>query len=366
MSEKKMNILHLQNHLNLSCGVSKTIYLITKNTSPSFNHFIACFGGDGFSRFESINIKPLILKDHKNSAFGFVRHFIKLYSFCKKKQIHIIHSHHRYFDLLAFLISRIIKVKTITSVQSKVYNHKLFSYKSDILIACSNTIKNHLIKNFKIEANRIKVIYNSVDPSEVILTKTKTELLNSLEIPSEKFIIGYIGRLDFKEKGIDILLEAFLNLSKVNRDLFLLLVGNGIDEKKIKEFITQNKLRAKVINSQADIFNYFQLLNLFVLPSRVDPFPLVMLEAGLTRKPFIGSNVDGIAELIDNEKTGLVFETGDVKQLSNCISRLIDNKEFARNLSENLYKKINENFLTPMMIELFLQEYNNLLDQDVV
>ncbi len=361
-----MNILHLQNHLNISCGVSKTIYLIAKNTSSQFQHFAACYGGDGFSRFESINIKPVILKDHKNSVFGFVRHLIKLYSFCKQNQINIIHSHHRYFDLLAFLLSRIIKVKTITSVHSIVFGKKFFSYKSDFLIACSNSIKSHLINNFNIDDRRIKVIYNSVDPKEIVLTITKTELLNSLDIPLDKFIIGYFGRLDFKEKGIDILLEAFLNLSKINKGVFLLLIGNGIDEIKIRSFIAQSKLNAKVMNSQKDIYNYFQLLDVFILPSRVDPFPLVMLEAGLMRKPFIGSNVDGIAELIDNEKIGLLFETGDVKQITNCILRLIDNKEFARNLSENLYKKINENFLTPMMVELYQQEYNNLLGQDVV
>lgn len=356
MSEKEIKILHLQTNINLACGISKTIYLIAKNTSSQFKHHIFCFGGDGFSRFESINIKPVILKKYNNSVFAFVIHCLKLYTFCKEKQINIIHSHHRYFDLLAYLISRFLKIKTVTSVHSKVYNYKLISYKSDLLIACSNAIKNHLIKNFKIDGNRIKVIYNSVDPTEVMLTKTKTELLCLLEIPTNNFVIGYFGRLDFKEKGIDILLKAFHNLSELNKDLFLLLVGNGIDENQIREFITQNKLKAKVINSKEDIFNYYQLLDLFVLPSRTDSFPLVMLEAGLMKKTFIGSNVDGIAELINNEKDGLLFESGNSIDLQNKILKIYSDKNFTDQLAQNLHTKILQSY----NVKSIIPQYENL------
>lgn len=364
MSEKKINILHLQNYLNISCGVSKTIYLIAKNTSSQFNHYVACIGGDGFSRFESININPLILKYHNNSVFGFLKHLIKLYSFCKQHQINIIHSHHRYFDLLSFFISRTLKIKTITSVHSKVFNHKLFSYKSDYLIACSDLIKAHLTNEFKIDESRIKVIYNCVDPAEVMLTKTKTELLDSLDIPSDKFIIGYFGRLDFKEKGVDILLEAFLRLSKLNKDLFLLLIGNGIDENKIREFITKNKLSAKMMNSQEDIFNYYQLLDLFVLASRVEPFGIVMIEAGIMNIPFVGSNVDGIAELIENGKDGLLFEPGNSFDLENKILKIIDDRKLAKNLAKNLNKKVLNQFTPQNIIPLYQKLYLKIFENE--
>lgn len=362
MSEKKINILHLQNHLNISCGVSKTIYLIVKNTSSQFNNYIFCFGGDGFSRFGFLNIRPVILKDYKNSSFGFVMHLIKLHRFCKENQINIIHSHHRYFDLLAFLISQTLKINTITSVQSKVYDQKFLSYKSDILVACSNYIKEHLINNYKIDERRIKVIHNTVDPKEFVPTKTKAALINELNIPADKFIIGYFGRFDFKEKGIDILLEAFLNLSKVNMDLFLLLVGNGVDENKIIQFVTQNNLSANVVNSQIDIFNYYQLLDIFVLPSRIDPFPVVMLETGIMKIPFIGSNVDGIAELIEDGKDGLLFQSENSDDLQNKILKIYNNKKLADDLAENLNKKVLINYSVQKIIPQYEELYKKLAE----
>lgn len=362
MSEKKINILHLQNNLDISCGISRAIYLITKNTTSLIQHFVACFGGDGFSRFESINIKPFILNDYKIYSFGLLSNMIELYSFCKKNKINIIHSYNRYFDLIAFLLSRIVKVKIVTSVQSKVFNYKFLSYKSRLLIACSNSIKKHLIKNYKIDKRRISVIHNAVDPKEFVVTKTKNELINELNIPNDKFIIGYFGRLDFKEKGVDILLDAFLNLSNGNKDIFLFLVGNGVDEVKIKSLISINKLSAKVINSQEDICNYYQLLDVFVLPSRVDPFPLVMLEAGLMKKPFIGSDVDGIAELIENEKDGLLFESENSDDLKNKILKIIYDKKFSDNLAENLYKKIIANYTVQKTIPQFQELYKKLIE----
>lgn len=364
MSEKKINILHLQNHLNISCGISKTIYLIVKNSLPKFNHQVACLDGDGFPRLHSININTLVLKDFNNSLFGFVKHFIKLYSFCKQNQINIIHSHHRYFDLLAFLISSILKVKTVTSVHSKVYNHKLFSYKSEILIACSNVIKDHLNKCFSIDEDRIKVIHNAVDTNEFIITKTRSELINELDIPDDKYIIGYFGRLDYKEKGVDILLNSFLNLSKVNKDLFLLLVGNGVDENKIREFITQNKLNAKVINSQEDIYNYYQLLDMFVLPSRIEPFGIVTIEAGIMKIPFVGSRVDGIAELIENETDGLLFESGNADDLVSKILKIYNDKKYAYQLAENLYSKVLDSFTVQKIIPKYENIYIKLLNDN--
>ncbi len=361
MSINKINILHLQNHLNISCGISKTIYLIAKNTLSHFNHSIFCFDGDGFFRFESINIKPLILKDYKNSLFGFVRHYIKLYLYCKQNKINIIHSHHRYFDLLAFLISKTLNIKTVTSVHSKVYNRKIFSYKSDKLIACSNYIKEHLINNYKIDERRINVIHNAVDSKEFVPTKTKVALINELNIPADKFIIGYFGRLDFKEKGIDVLLEAFLNLSKANKNIFMLLVGNGVDENKIIEFVTQNELNVKVKISQEDIFNYYQLLDVFVLPSKIETFGIVIIEAGMMKKTVIASNIDGIPELISNGENGLLFESGNVEELKTQITRIYNDRKFGEKLAENLHNEVLDSFTTDRIIPQYEKLYMELL-----
>lgn len=357
-----IRILHLQNYINISCGVSKTIYLIQKNTSPNFHHTLACFGGDGISRFNSLDVKPLILKDYNFFSLKFILHSIKLFTYCKKNKINIIHSHHRYFDFLSYLVSKFLNVKTITSVHSKVHGKKMFSYKADVLIACSNAIKYHLINNFKIAESRISIIYNAVDSDEVLIRKTMTNLLDELKIPEEKLIIGYVGRLNFKEKGVDILLKAFQHIIKDRNDFHLIIMGNGIDKKNIEYFIAISKIPATLIEAQEDVYDYINLFDVFVLPSRIESFGMVILEAGLMKKTVIASNVDGIPEIIDDGENGLLFESGNSIDLGNKILKIIDDKKLANQLAENLNKKVLQQFTVQKIIpeyeRLYLELYN--------
>lgn len=356
-----MNILHISPNFNYACGVSKNIYLILKNWKSEFpydNLFFITNGGDSLDRLNGIevNVNIFSLKKKDKNLFFIGKDVLILLLFCIRNKINIIHSHHRYFDLLAFIISHILNIQTVTTVHSKVFKYKFFSYKSDCLIACSKSIISHLKNEYNIDESRISLIYNCVDLSDALISKTKDELIKQLDIPINKFIIGFFGRLDFKEKGIDILLKAFHNLSKENKDLFLLLVGNGKDDKEVLEFITQNNLAVKFINSQNDIYNYYQLLDLFILPSRVDPFPLVMLEAGLFRIPLIGCKVDGIAEFIEDEKDGLFFEANNCEDLQNKIQKIYNNKTFALQLSKNLHEKVIRDY----DIRHFLTDYRNI------
>ncbi|MFZ2322770.1 MAG: glycosyltransferase family 4 protein [Ignavibacteriaceae bacterium] len=357
-----IRILHLQNYINISCGVSKTIYLIQKNTSPNFHHTLACFGGDGISRFNPLDVRPLILKDYKFFSLKFILHSVKLFTYCKKNKINIIHSHHRYFDFLSYLVSKFLNVKTITSVHSKVHDKKMFSYKADVLIACSNAIKYHLINNFKIAESRISIIYNPVDSDEVLIRKTMTNLLDELKIPEEKLIIGYVGRLNFKEKGVDILLKAFQHIIKDRNDFHLIIMGNGIDKKNIEYFIAISKIPATLIEAQEDVYDYINLFDVFVLPSRIESFGMVILEAGLMKKTVIASNVDGIPEIIDDGENGLLFESGNSIDLGNKILKIIDDKKLANQLAENLNKKVLQQFTVQKIIpeyeRLYLELYN--------
>ena len=87
-------------------------------------------------------------------------------------------------------------------------------------------------------------------------------------------------------------------------------MGAGEELKFINDFIKKNNLKALVLPSKENVFDYFNIIDIVVLPSRIDPFPLVMLESGLMKKAFIGSSVDGIKEFIVNGKDGIRFSKG--------------------------------------------------------
>ncbi|MEO8231851.1 MAG: glycosyltransferase family 4 protein [Ignavibacteriota bacterium] len=358
-----IKILHLQTEINLACGVTRTISQIIKNSSTNFEHHLIAIGGDGVKRFNNFGFSPQIINLNKDSFYGTIKILYRIFKYCKKNSIQIIHCHHRYFDSIIWILKSLLKIKTITSVQSKVSGKKTFSYKAEILIACSKAIKNHLINNFQINENRIRVIYNAVELKSILNTKEKNQIAKEIGIKVDKHIIGFVGRIDFAEKGVDILLEAFNQLSNSNPSVHLLLVGDGPNNQEVKKYYDLKKENTTLLSAKENIFDYYNLMDVIVLPSRVDPFPLAMLETGLMSKPFIGSNVDGIPEIIIDGHNGLLFESENVEELKNQILKVINDKELSEKLAKNLNRTVLESYTTDKILPKYKEVYLDVLRQ---
>ena len=352
-----IKILHLQPELNKTCGITKSILLLCQHSPAEFQHIVFTLGGDNINQFEENGIQVHVLKADRNSFVHSLKIIINLVRLCRNETIDIFHSHHRYFDLTAYFVSKFSKIKRITSVHSKVEGKKFFSYKSPYLIAVGESIKAHLINYYRINKNRISVINNfTVIPSETVTDALGRQ--NSL--PKDKKIILFAGRFS-KEKGIDILLRAVEKLKTKGENFFLVLVGDGEESDFVYDFISNKFLNAAVVFTQDDISIYYKNADLVVLPSRVDPFPLVMLEAGAFAKPFVGSNVDGIAEFIENEKDGMLVQPENVDELAGAIESLIKNSQHASFLGTNLFEKVRQKYLPGNIIPRFIELYNKVV-----
>jgi glycosyltransferase involved in cell wall biosynthesis len=358
-----LKILHLQTEINKTCGISRTIFLIIKNSTGDIEHSIVTFGGDNITYFIKEKIDILQLPLTRKSVIGTVKTFLFLWKYCSKNQIDIIHSHHRYFDLLCFCLSGIINIKTITSVHSKVYGLRSLSYKADKLIAAGVNIREHLINYYKKNPNKVEVIQNFVDFDYLRLSSSGIDLKKSLNLPDDFTTIGFVGRISRKEKGIDILLKAFYEISKKLSNIYLLLVGNGEDAEFVELFIKEKKMTALLVKENNSVADFYNIIDLFILPSRVDPFPLVMLESGAMKIPFIGSNVDGIKEYINDGINGLLFKNEDVADLVEKIEYLLKNKEFAFQLGVNLFRKVKDNNTVENILPKYEKLYKRLCNQ---
>lgn len=349
-------ILHLQNIAEVSNGVIRHISILAKNTH-AHTHFLALSNNkmpedDLRYTFEDV----LILSANSN----FVKDFFSLLKYCKSNNINIIHSHHRYFDLHAFLISKLLPLKTITTVHSKVYGRKVISYKSEKIIAVSNAIKSHLINHFRVPAKKIEVLYNFIDTDYIRIDEEREIFRNKLDLNNNDIVVGYYGRLDLKEKGIDILIEAFNILQNRYEKIKLFLMGDGCDKDSITELIKSYKIKSIIMDGQNNVFNYSQAIDIFVLPSRVDPFPYVMLETAYLKIPFVGSNVDGIAEYIINGVNGLSFEKDNSNQLAEQIEILINDNTLKEYIVKNNYNKVTSFYMKEQFIEIYDHLYSSI------
>ena len=337
------NILHITPDFNYSCGRSKLAFIYLKHfsTSKGFQiHFITN-GGDSIERLKEIsNLKFEIF----NFSTGY-RNLIYKSSFYRSlkqyvlnNEIDLIHTHHRFAELIATRIGTELKIKTITSAHSFVKGFNRTSFKSNRIISVSNSLSNYLIENFNVNKERLITLYNPLDKFTQINTETINRFRLEKSISSDKKVLLYIGRIG-KDKGYDTLISSLAYVTRKDKNVIMLV--NGHAKEKIFSHKSTSNNNIIFIPPQKDNYYLYSLADIVVLPSRVDPFPFVMIEAGSYKKPFIGGNTGGIAEFIEDGNNGLLVDPENPQVLAEKIIYLLNNPQIGRTMGEKLYEKVN-------------------------
>lgn len=364
-TQTKMNILYISPDFDYACGVSRYVYQCLQHFSEkdNFNVYFITNRGDSLDRIsDNKNIKLHLLdfeKDHKN-PFKFIEDFFHLLLYCKKNKIDIIHTHHRYLELLSVLVSNFTTVKTITTVHSFVKGLKSLSFRSDKIITVSKAVEEHLYKNYPQTKGKCETFYNCIEESFYEESGfNPTELRKFLGFNESDKILLFAGRISLV-KGIDIMMESFGKLPP-ELNIKLLMIGSITDE-RIKALFEKKERNVMLLPPQNDLKPYYNISDIIVLPSREDPFPYLMLEAGAMKKPFLGSRIGGIAEFIEDDVDGLLIEPGNYDQLADKIVFLLNNPVQAELLANALYLKVKRECDCEKYFEVLEQIYNQKLD----
>jgi len=337
----KINILQITTNFNYSCGVSTHIFLILKELRKlaCFNIYLITSGGDALKRLRDISINPVFYKfstGWKNLLY-LIPNYFALKTFCSKNNIYIIHSHHRYPEFLAWLVSKRLHIRTISTAHSIVKRKKYFSYQSDKVIAISKSIQVHLIHRFQVNPSKIILLHNFIDPQFVYQHSFLPSQLSGINLNSKKILL-YIGRIN-KDKGVDVLINAFNALKNKLIQVILFIIGSNELNSELYKIIKDND-SIVLVEPQASVSNFYTISDVVILPSRVEALGYVMLEAGMFKKPFIGGNTDGIAEFIEHKKNGLLVEPGNVEALSQAIIWMLDHPKEAQTMGQRLHEKV--------------------------
>jgi glycosyltransferase involved in cell wall biosynthesis len=350
-----INILHLKKYLGTVNGITKYISYIQQNSSAKFLHHVS---SSNFDNFDKIHLENKYkLKSPCNSNADFIIHAVQLLRYCQKQNIDIVHSHHRYYELISYILAKMLNIKTIMTAHYYPFNKKKISYTSDKIITVNNQIANYLTKDLNISHKRVTCINNCLFDEDNKVNVNSRYLQNS-SMP----VIGYIGRIDYREKGVDILLNAFKVLKERGIWYKGIIMGNGPDFMKVKDFIKLNYLDIQIWYRN-DNSNFFRMVDIIVLPSRIDPFPYTMLEAANYMVPFIGSNVDGISEYIENGNTGILFENENFNELADKIILLTSNVSLRKKLVLNNKYKLSNHYSLKSFIRKVEDEYLALIKE---
>ena len=361
--ERTKNILHISPDFNYSCGVSKYVFSLLKNfgQDQAYKIFFITNGGDSLDRVSDLNVKLTVINFSKGlkNIFNFYPNFRTLRRFCIQNNIDIIHTHHRYPEFLAHLVTKGTNIKTVSTVHSLVRGKGIFSFNSDKIIAVSCVVKIMLDDYYKIPSEKIIMLHNYLEFPDLKEQQIDFDIKSKLNIPEDGKIILFLGRIT-RIKGVDLLIEAFKLLRQKNGKIFLLIIGQVYDN-SLKSVLRNLPDEIKLLAPVKNPYPYYSVADLVVLPSRIDPFPYVMLETGIMNKPFLGAKTGGIEEFIEDGINGILFEPGNVMELNNKIEYMINNQEKTQIMAENLFKKVKERMSKEKYIDQLTHIYDELL-----
>jgi glycosyltransferase involved in cell wall biosynthesis len=178
----------------------------------------------------------------------------------------------------------------------------------------------------------------------------------------DKKIILYVGRL-ISGKGIIDLVQA---IAKVNFDNFILLVvGDGPEEKKLKELSKNLKIENKILFLGAkyfdEVLSIMKISDIFVNPSYNEGLPTTILEAGICGCGIVATDVGGTKEIIMHNKSGILIEPKNIQKMAFSIERLLKNENETKNFANSAKREIFEKFNWEKSVKSYIKEIDSLL-----
>lgn len=294
------------------------------------------------------------------SPISVISNLIKIYLFCRKNHIDIIHSHHRYTTFLGNIIAKICNVKLVHTEHNIFPDKQNLNFRGNNIVCVSKSVKYNLLK-YNIPENNMNVIYNGINIDDYVLC-SKKNLKKELNINDNTFCFGFIGRLE-EQKGLFYLLEAFKELVNKEYTCKLVIIGDGSLRNSIIEYVRNNKIEEHVYLTgyRSDIKNIIQSLDVYVLPSIYEGFPMINMEIMVNRKIIIATDVGGNREIITDNENGYIVEPKNPQKILEKMIYVLSEKEQLIIQENNAYKTIVKNFSLFNMCQEYEKYYMSLL-----
>ncbi len=295
--------------------------------------------------------------------------------FVKKHKIDIVHAH------LTTAVRVAVKIGFKTGVPVVAHAHifkndKAYVKSAEIgaLIANSKTTSDFYLNTVGIPKEKVLLVYNSTRVQEHVVASmdkedVRRELVKEFSVNDDAQFISMLGRV-VPQKGQDTLLQALVTVLQKHKNIHTLIAGPTKRKpsfvRNLAKFAKDNGISENVhfLGLRTDIEHIIRGSAIHVAPSRFEPFGLVVIEGMMLRTPVIGTSVDGIAEILNEQNIGMLISPEDSDAFATSILKLLDDEEFAKNMAENAYKNAMSRFTPAIMTDKIEEIYQDLLIRD--
>jgi glycosyltransferase involved in cell wall biosynthesis len=312
------------------------------------------------------NIIELPMRNSLNVATA-----LKLARVVRQNEIDIVHAHiARDYPLAASVArragARLVLTRHVLFPLNRI--HKLTLRRTSRVIAVSESVAAGLRARGIFDPEKIVCIHNGIDVDRFEKSREAVAHRNSADRKRGVGMIGHLAPI----KGQEDFIRAAAAVCSSLHDVEFIIAGedksrSGDNRRHLERLIAELGLnqRISLVGWVDDVAKLLATFDLFVSPSRSEPFGLSIVEAMAAGVPVIATRSEGAGEIVDDEQTGRLVPIGDADALANAIVQMLSDPKQGERLSENARRVARERFSLERMVAATEQVYRETGGQEI-
>ena len=265
----------------------------------------------------------------------------------RRLQPHVLHTHTAKAGAVGRLAARLVGSDRPPVVVHTFHGHTLRGYfgpvkeqlfrriertlarETDALIAVSPEVRDELVELRVAPASHFAVVRLGIQLSERMEGAERGDALRaSLGIPTERFTVGWVGRMTAVKQATDVL-RAVRLLHDQGVDAALVMVGDGPDRDALEALAGELGIAeaTRFVGFQDDVGPWYHAFDALLLPSRSEGTPVSAIETLASGRPVVATRVGGVADVVQDGVDGFLVDFGDVEGAATHLARLAGNPE---------------------------------------
>jgi len=349
-NDAKINVLFVVVQMKMGGSEHLVWDLVRSLDRDLFNPHVAWFYEEKpLHEFEQLGIPLFYVPKVKRFDFATMR---KIGTIIKENHIHVVNAHHFLSLVYSFYGAKIVNNAKLVYTEHSEWEIRAIHGKwliagrcllryTDAVVGISHNVRDCLQNFFNLPENKINAIANGVDDNLFSVALDKKEYKIKYGLDDKDIVIGIVANLK-KNKNHIFLLKSFRNLLRRNRKLKLLVVGQGFEddsegsEDDIRTFIRATGIGDKVLlmGGRSDVPDLLKAMDIFCLVSYKEGLPIGLTEAMATGLPVVGTDVEGIQDIIIPSRNGFLVPLNDEDKLTQALHQLIENGAMAQEMGQ--------------------------------
>ena len=365
-----MNILQILPDLDMG-GVERGTVDLARYLALNGHKSIVVSGGGRLVRcLDEIGVRHYELPVGRKSLPTIILMVKQLCEIIKKEKIDIVHARSRVPAIIGFVATKITNTTFITTAHG-YYNMHLPSRPMSwgrFVIVASRSMARHMIEDFGVPYDRIKLVPRGVDLNEFKFIDKYDKSEKNIGVKRRDFAIGMISRIT-SLKGHPDFLKAIAIVVRTAPHIKVVIAGETPPSKKrYREelgILTRRLGISNIVNFMGpseDIPGILSQLDILVLPTRTpEAFGRIIIEAQAVGVPVVASRIGGIVDIIQNGENGLLTFPEDPHSIAEAILKLIKDRTLAHSIILKARDNVEKRYSLAIMTEKTLEVYREAL-----